>query len=129
MEGKDLLADEIRARELYKYFRPPEKVLASEPPNSPDSTLTSFAQLVTWRLGMQRALVSVIDRETQYFVCEATKTLDLEDTTRTEEPSDAIWAGVREIRIHNLFLTKFVLTSSSASMFPGPEGFVNTQSL
>jgi hypothetical protein len=38
-------------------------------------------------------MVSLIDRETQYFVAESTKTLDLNDHTQHDDPSDAIWAG------------------------------------
>lgn len=38
-------------------------------------------------------MVSLIDRETQYFVAESTKTLDLSDSTQYDDPTDAIWAG------------------------------------
>jgi hypothetical protein len=38
-------------------------------------------------------MVSLIDRETQYFVAESTKTLDLSDSSQHDDPSDAIWAG------------------------------------
>lgn len=38
-------------------------------------------------------MVSLIDRETQYFVAESTKTLDLSDASVYDDPSDAIWAG------------------------------------
>jgi len=41
---------------------------------------------------MDRALVSLIDRETQYFVAESTKMLHL-DTGLADDPTDAIWAG------------------------------------
>jgi hypothetical protein len=45
----------------------------------PDTVLTAHAQLVTWRLNCQRAMVSLIDRDVQYFVAESTKTLHLDD--------------------------------------------------
>ncbi len=41
---------------------------------------------------MNRSLVSLIDRETQYFIAESTKTLHL-DTGIADDPIDAIWAG------------------------------------
>ncbi|KAK0252947.1 hypothetical protein LTR35_018369, partial [Friedmanniomyces endolithicus] len=41
---------------------------------------------------MNRSLVSLIDRETQYFIAESTKTLHL-DTGIADDPTDAIWAG------------------------------------
>lgn len=47
-----------RARELYKYFRPPVADHAA-----PDTVLTSHAQLVAWRLNVERAMVSLIDEE------------------------------------------------------------------
>lgn len=80
--------DQARARELYKYFRPP---LATEPL---DTVLTAHAQLVAWRLNAERSMISLIDEETQYFVAESTKTVHLDDALQFEDPQDAIWAGV-----------------------------------
>ncbi|KAH7116209.1 hypothetical protein B0J11DRAFT_443684, partial [Dendryphion nanum] len=82
--------DGARARELYKYFRPPS---LSNPTTSdvPDTVLTAHAQLVAWRLNAQRAMVSLIDQETQYFVAESTKTLFLDDALQHDDPDDANW--------------------------------------
>jgi hypothetical protein len=66
-----------RARELYKYFIPPDP--SSATPAQADTVLTAHAQLVAWRLQCQRAMVSLIDRDTQYFVAESTKTLNITD--------------------------------------------------
>jgi hypothetical protein len=66
-----------RARELYKYFIPPDAAAAEPAPA--DTVLTAHAQLVAWRLQCQRAMVSLIDRDTQYFVAESTKTLNVAD--------------------------------------------------
>ncbi|OJD30098.1 sensor histidine kinase response [Diplodia corticola] len=88
--------DSTRARELYKYFQPPrvhQNLASTLPSASPDTVLTAHAQLVAWRLNVQRVLISLIDRETQYFVAESTKTLDLADSDQSEVPEDAIWAG------------------------------------
>jgi hypothetical protein len=79
-------ADGVRARELYKYFRPP-----STAPEVPDTVLTAHVQLLAWRLNAQRAMVSLIDRETQYFVAEGTKTLSLDNALEHENPHDANW--------------------------------------
>ncbi len=93
-ETSQLYADSVRARELYKYYKPPpSNTVTSSQAESPDTILTSFAQLVAWRLGTQRAMVSLIDRETQYFVAESTKTLNLRDNQRFEDPADALWVG------------------------------------
>ncbi|KAJ8117060.1 hypothetical protein OPT61_g1647 [Boeremia exigua] len=79
--------DRERARELYKYFRPP---VAAEPI---DTVLTAHAQLASWRLNAERAMISLIDEETQYFVAESTKTVHLDDSAQYDDPEDAIWAG------------------------------------
>jgi len=42
-----------------------------------DTTLTAFAQLVTLRLNIRRAIISLIDDSNQYIVAEATQTLSL----------------------------------------------------
>jgi hypothetical protein len=39
-------------------------------------------------------MISLIDRETQYFVAESTKTVHLDDAEKYDDPEDAIWAGV-----------------------------------
>lgn len=81
-----------RARELYKYFQPPP-ARATADAEPPDTVLTAHAQLVAWRFNAQRAMISLIDRETQYFIAESTKTLHLDDALQHDEPEDAIWAG------------------------------------
>jgi len=86
-----------RARELYRYFIPPGSAIPSSKATSPDTVLTAHAQLVAWRLNMQRAMVSLIDRDTQYFVAESTKTLHLDDTTQQDDAADALWAGCASV--------------------------------
>lgn len=83
--------DRERARELYKYFQPPKA------PEPIDTVLTAHAQLAAWRLGAGRAMISLIDEETQYFVAESTKTVHLDDAAQYDDPDDAIWAGVGAI--------------------------------
>lgn len=38
-------------------------------------------------------MASVIDREKQYFIAEATKTLKLSDTSKCEQDGDGLWVG------------------------------------
>lgn len=83
--------DELRAQELYRYFRPPQEDGTTDP------VLTAYAQLVAWRLDVQRSMITLIDEETQYFVAESTKTLHLDDANKHDHPDDAIWAGVSDI--------------------------------
>ncbi|KAF7868570.1 hypothetical protein EAF04_005101 [Stromatinia cepivora] len=97
-----------RIREVRRYYKrspddPPiagESVPAESPEtvrsvgkaSSPNSTLTALMQLITWRLGAGRAMVSVVDDNAQYFLAEATKTLDLSDSSK-HDPGDDLWMG------------------------------------
>lgn len=85
---QNIAEDRKRARELYKYFRP------SVDTERIDTVLTAHAQLTAWRLNAERAMISLIDEETQYFVAESTKTVHLDDAEQYDDPDDAIWAGV-----------------------------------
>lgn len=40
---------------------------------------------------------SVIDRETQYFIAESSKTLDLADTSKSEKEGDDLWLGCASV--------------------------------
>lgn len=64
--------------------------------SSPDTALTAFAQLVAWRLESHRAMISVIDSKTQYFIAESTKTLDLLDSN-THMEGDDLWVGCSDV--------------------------------
>ncbi|KAF2756857.1 hypothetical protein EJ05DRAFT_466094 [Pseudovirgaria hyperparasitica] len=68
----------IRAKELYKYFRP--NTIGVKRSSEPDSVLTSQAQLLAYRLNCDRALVSLTDRQTQYFVAEGVGGFDGSET-------------------------------------------------
>lgn len=57
-----------------------------------NSTLTSFAQLAALRLNVDRALVCVLDRNMQYIIAEATKSVSLGDSGISTE-NDEIWLG------------------------------------
>lgn len=92
----DSKAENTRARELYRYFQPPEPsptTLSVHEASSPDTTLTALAQLCALRLHAKRAMISLIDREKQYFVAESTKTLDLINNNKSEVEGDGLWFG------------------------------------
>jgi hypothetical protein len=102
-----------RIRELYKYFVPPGSAFSASRSTLPQSILAAHVQLVAWRMNTRRALVSLIDRDRQYFVAESSKTLNLEDryfarsmrleegsdglSVQSDDPADAIWAGASQI--------------------------------
>ncbi|RDW88946.1 hypothetical protein BP6252_00978 [Coleophoma cylindrospora] len=141
------VSDSARARELYKYFQPtapgttntevsksstrsvlpdeehqrPElnvqsNVSASKI-SSPDTALTAFSQLVSWRTGAQRAMISVIDAETQYFIAESTKTVDLLDITK-HAPGDEIWVGCSNVNKSGRLCERTLATTASADQYP-----------
>lgn len=82
---------EERARELYQYYRPPaDKKGDSVFLPYADSVLQAHCQLAACRLNVQRAMICLVDKDTQFFVAEATKTLTLEDSTRSETAGDGL---------------------------------------
>ncbi|KAJ5220122.1 hypothetical protein N7468_009326 [Penicillium chermesinum] len=58
-----------------------------------NNTLTAFAQLAAVRLGVERALICVLDRDKQFTLAEATPSLNLDDTS-SYETKDSLWTGV-----------------------------------
>lgn len=82
---------EERARELYQYYRPPrEGKNESNPLPYPDSVLQAHAQLAAIRLDVKRAIIGLVDKDTSYFVAEATRSLDLEDNNQFEHGDDEL---------------------------------------
>ncbi|TGO55885.1 hypothetical protein BCON_0085g00370 [Botryotinia convoluta] len=115
------ISDSARARELYKYYQPTASIntetcfpapqsstesgnqdlevqsdITSTKISSPDTSLTAFCQLVSWRLEVQRAMISLIDDDTQYFIAESTKSLNLVDATK-HKPGDELWLGCTSV--------------------------------
>ncbi|KFY02968.1 hypothetical protein O988_01786 [Pseudogymnoascus sp. VKM F-3808] len=95
-------AETFRAREVYRYYQPrniaepsPQTEYSTNngplsPSHTPqkdtnfdtqrsfsDTALTAFAQLIALRLDAQRAIVSLIDHENEYFLAESTSNLSL----------------------------------------------------
>ena len=82
---------EERARELYHYYRPPTSK-KGEVVFLPfaDTVLQAHCQLAACRLNVQRAMICLVDKETQFFLAEATKSTVLEDSTQSDEPEDKL---------------------------------------
>ncbi|KAI1270290.1 hypothetical protein F5Y18DRAFT_367822 [Xylariaceae sp. FL1019] len=98
-------AENARQRELNKFYQPwlDFKALNAVPADtgpdassskrsSPDAALTAFTQLAALRLNVKRAMVSLIDTQTQIILAEATQTVSLLDESR-HAPGDHIWLG------------------------------------
>lgn len=93
-----------RARELYHYFQPDNPALlpprdsrvtlsTSTVKSSPNLVLTALTQLAAVKLGVQRAIISLIDRETLYVVAEASRSLHLRNSDSYDDDGDGLWMG------------------------------------
>jgi len=60
-----------------------------------DTALTAFAQLIALRLESQRAIVSLIDHENEYFLAESTSTLSL---IGDDGPAQNAWLSISGAR-------------------------------
>ncbi|KAJ5649324.1 uncharacterized protein N7484_003047 [Penicillium longicatenatum] len=60
---------------------------------SPNTTLTSFAQLAALRLNAQRAFITILNRDSQFILAEATKTTNVGSSTLFSEKGDNLFAG------------------------------------
>ncbi|KAL2851713.1 hypothetical protein BJX68DRAFT_254722 [Aspergillus pseudodeflectus] len=94
-----------RARELFHYFQPDNPALlpdhspcdtpsasSNQTKSSPNLVLTALAQLAAVKVGVQRAIISLIDRETLYVVAEASRSLNLGDNSVYND-GDGLWMG------------------------------------
>lgn len=67
---------------------------------SRDTTLTALAQLAALRLNVKRAMVSLLQKDSQIILAEATQTLSLADDSR-HAPGDHIWLGQVSVPRHD----------------------------
>ncbi|KAJ5777518.1 hypothetical protein N7520_000764 [Penicillium odoratum] len=77
-----------------------EAPTGDEQPNSSflssDITLNALAQLGVFRLGCNRSFVSIIDRDSQFIIAEATKSVSLRITDQ-HLPGDGVYLGARRL--------------------------------
>ncbi|KAG9244362.1 histidine kinase-group I protein [Calycina marina] len=85
--------------------------------SSPNTALTAFCQLVAWRLGAQRAMISLIDSDTQYFIAESTKTLDLKDNTK-HAVGDDLWMGCGSVSKAGKLCERTIAVKSTNGDYP-----------
>lgn len=105
--------DRIRERELFRFYKPSDiggEASANTPVPSPhtaagstprlpapikagDTTLAALAQLVAHRLNVDRTMINVIGRDTQYTVIDMAKTLELKEQKTCEIQGDEPWVG------------------------------------
>lgn len=126
--------DAVRERELLRYFAPPstktstkasqydlsignDDPLSASAPSSPETTLTALAQLCALRLNASRAMASLISKDTQYFICEATKTLDL-GSNGYDCDGDALWVGCTSVDKSGRLCEKTIELPASPGAYP-----------
>ena len=94
---------------------------------SGNNTLTSFAQLAALRLNVERAFICVLDREKQYILAEATKSLNLNDSS-LHDSQDHLWMGctgsrkawnVCQVRVNQRQMETMTPCSSLTGSVPG----------
>ncbi|KAK6346411.1 hypothetical protein TWF730_010737 [Orbilia blumenaviensis] len=95
-------AEMLRSRELYRYYQPPRtatpssKVITSE-----DPSLTAYAQLTALRLRKHRAMISLIDHDTQWIIGESTQTVEPYDNSVCA-PGDELWLGGANVTLPSI---------------------------
>ncbi|KAI2733386.1 hypothetical protein CBS147332_401 [Penicillium roqueforti] len=62
-------------------------------PSSPNTTLTSFAQLAALRLNAQRAFITVLNSDSQFILAEATRNTNLKSSRSSVGEGDRLFAG------------------------------------
>ncbi|KAJ5360765.1 CheY-like superfamily [Penicillium concentricum] len=62
-------------------------------PSSPNTTLTSFAQLAALRLNAQRAFITVLNTDSQFILAEATRNSNLKSSKSSVGEGDRLFAG------------------------------------
>ncbi|KAF3164894.1 hypothetical protein TWF225_005629 [Orbilia oligospora] len=86
-------AEMLRSRELYRYYQPPRTAApSSKVKTSEDPSLTAYAQLTALRLQKHRAMISLIDYDTQWIIGESTRTVEPYDNSVCT-PGDELWLG------------------------------------
>lgn len=63
-----------------------------EPSACHDTALAAFAQLAALRIGVRRAFVTIVTRQTEYVLVEATRTMSLQSDI-VVDPADSSWLG------------------------------------
>ena len=64
---------------------------------SSNNTLISFCQLAALRLDVERAMICVFDRDAQFILAEATKSMNLSDNS-IHKNDDELWLGSSAIK-------------------------------
>lgn len=85
LEEAGLSADEQRAQELDQYYTPGCKSALRL--KETDTALSVHMKFAQYRLGMQRALVSLINRDSLYYVADSAKNMefDVDEDSKHED--------------------------------------------
>ncbi|KAG8525974.1 uncharacterized protein KY384_000736 [Bacidia gigantensis] len=101
--------DVVREHEMLRYYSPPDtstEDISVHRASSPDTNLTALAQLV-------------IGKKTQYFIAEATKTLNLLDTSKSGAAGDELWFGCGSVdKSGRLCERTLEVTAEKAGQYP-----------
>lgn len=104
MAGSSEINEELRLRQVHQYLSLPNNGrnevrpsslspgidISATKKTSPNTALTAFTQLCTWKLNCQRAIISLVDREDMHFLAESTMDFELGDVDNNDE---WLWMG------------------------------------
>ena len=75
-----------------------------------------------WPENLVRTLIepcsSVIDKEKQYFLAEATKTIQISDTSKSKDEGDGLWVGCATVEKEGRLCEQTIKASSEPGQFP-----------
>ncbi|KAF3926797.1 hypothetical protein ABW20_dc0100427 [Dactylellina cionopaga] len=95
-------AEMLRSRELYRYYQPPNGTTTpTKIVSSIDPSLTAYAQLTALRLQKHRAMISLIDHDTQWIIGESTQTLAPYNNSICEV-GDELWLGGADVTLPSI---------------------------
>ncbi|KAH7030588.1 uncharacterized protein B0I36DRAFT_362424 [Microdochium trichocladiopsis] len=92
------------------------------PQASPDRTLTAFAQLAVLRLGVERAMVSLIDSSTQTILAEATQEDSHSPADDLPHAPATLWLGTTVLARHDAVCEHCLDGSYTPPPSTGPDG-------
>ncbi|KAJ5561453.1 CheY-like superfamily [Penicillium sp. DV-2018c] len=87
-------------------------------PSSPNTTLTSFAQLAALRLNAQRAFITILNTDSQFILAEATKKTNIGSSQSSQGTEDRLFAGTSTLSTAWNICQQTVAIDSQDGIYP-----------
>ncbi|EPS39032.1 hypothetical protein H072_7195 [Dactylellina haptotyla CBS 200.50] len=115
-------AEMLRSRELYRYYQPPQTTTSSKVISSEDPSLTAYAQLTSLRLRKHRAMISLIDHDTQWIIGESAQTGAHDGSPTREYSADTTLATINGLCVHTVEMQPPRLSRTTSAKSPDATG-------